>query len=190
MRARNRSFRSGRSPARRRSSCLATTAADSSTPIPPIRSRTRASGRTSSELEPARAASRAGFRVRPHGRRLEARTRPAHRDDSHLHGRAHVLLLGRDAKQFGADRAWGRPSARQHGRKGFALRAGWRRAVRRRDDRHRNRRLERRPRIDVPGWRTDRHVQSDARGASRLAASARDSTACWCSRSSPHSSPP
>ena len=43
--AQNRSFRSARSPARRRSSLSATTAAGSSTPIPPIPSKTRASGR-------------------------------------------------------------------------------------------------------------------------------------------------
>ena len=34
-----------------------------------------------SELEPTRAAGRPGVRVRAHGRRLAARTRPAHRDD-------------------------------------------------------------------------------------------------------------
>jgi K+-transporting ATPase ATPase A chain len=63
----------------------------------------------------------------------------------------------------GADRPWSRLFVRQHGGQGFALRTGGRGAVRRCDDRHRNRSLERRPRIDGPRRGIDRHVQSDAR---------------------------
>jgi potassium-transporting ATPase potassium-binding subunit len=54
------------------------------------------------------------------------------------------------------------PLARQHGRQGSPLRAGGPGALRRGDDRHRNRRLECDPRIHDPNRWTGRHVQSAA----------------------------
>ena len=71
-------------------------------------------------------------------------------DGGHLRDRARGHLLGRERRAIRVDRPRRRPCARQHGRQGSALRAGGRGAVRRRDDRHRNRRLECGPRIDDP----------------------------------------